>query len=336
MKTINGSRNRFLEIDLTRQQYSDFTIDDSIRTLFLGGKGVGLKLLYDRLLPGSDPLGPDNIIVFTTGVLMGTGAPNSARFSAVTKSPLTGLITASSCGGPFGMALKKDGWDGVIIRGRSKSPVLLRIDSKGVEFINADKIWGLDSQESQREIVQIGDGSVVIGPAGENRVKYANIVSGNRYLGRGGMGAVFGSKMLKAVVATGRGYRIQPVQKNRFKKTIRKANTYINRNRMTAHLYRKYGTSANVEQCNQAQILPVRNFLAGSHREAGKISGQFYEENFNSSNHSCKQCPILCGHQGEFSISGSNGTTKLSIPEYESIGLLGSNLEVFEAEKIAL
>ena len=203
MKEIIGCSNKILEIDLSKKTFQQTSIDEKDRKMYLGAKGLGLKLLYDRMSPGNDPLGEDNMIAFMMGVLMATGAPCSGRFEAITKSPLTGIMASSSCGGPFGIALKTSGWDGIIIKGRSKNPVYLYIDSKGVEFKNAKKIWGKDTRASQEVLNKEGAGALVIGPAGENLVRYANICSGHRFLGRGGMGAVLGSKNLKGIVAKG-------------------------------------------------------------------------------------------------------------------------------------
>ncbi len=335
MKIIEGSSNLILEIDLSSKTFNKIHITKEDRRLFLGGKGLGLKLLFDRLKPNIDPLGKENIIIFTTGVILGTGAPNSGRFSAVTKSPLTGIITSSSCGGPFGMALKTSGWDGIIIKGNFALPALLSIDSKGVEFIECSELWGKDTVDVQQDTAQYGSGAVVIGPAGENLVKYANIASGHRFLGRGGMGAVFGSKKLKGIVAKGNEFKIIPKESEKFRKTVKKANKYIKRNIITSKAYRDYGTNSNVLICNNARILPIRNFKSGNHKDANLISGEYYKEKFNTKYLSCKQCSILCGHKGEFSALDSTKKKVLPIPEYETVGLMGSNLEIFDAYKLA-
>ncbi|HQO03540.1 MAG TPA: aldehyde ferredoxin oxidoreductase N-terminal domain-containing protein, partial [Spirochaetota bacterium] len=175
MKEITGTSNKILEVDLTTQKFSVFDIPEKDRKMYLGGKGLGLKLLYDRMAVGVDPLGPDNIIAFMMGVLMGTGASCSGRFAAVTKSPLTGIMTSASCGGPFGMALKTSGWDGLLIKGKSAKPVYLYIDSKGVQFRDAKTIWGKEIRKAQDVVLKEGSGAVVIGPAGENLVRFANI-----------------------------------------------------------------------------------------------------------------------------------------------------------------
>ncbi len=324
MQEIVGSSNKILEVDLSSKTFSVSEIDPKDRELYLGGKGLGLKLLYDRMQPGVDPLGEENHIAFMMGVLMGTGAPCSGRFEAVTKSPLTGIMVTASCGGPFGMALKTSGWDGLIIKGIAKTPTYLYVDAKGVEFRDAKKLWGQDTQKAQTSLEKEGSGAVVIGPAGENLVRFANICSGHRFLGRGGMGAVMGSKNLKGIVARGKEYKIVPKNQAKFEKARKKLNQYIQANSITSGSYRDFGTNANVNLANAAWILPVRNFSGGSHGEAHKISGETIKERYDTKFHTCKPCSILCGHKGNF------GGKMRSVPEYETIGLMGSNLEIFD------
>ncbi len=148
MNQIVGTSNRILEVNLTEQTHNILHIGDDQRRQFIGGKGLGLKLFNERVLTGTDPLGPDNLLVFMMGVMLGTGAPCSGRFAAVTKSPLTGIMLSSSCGGSFGMALKTAGYDGLIIVGRSLTPVYLSIDADGLALENATDLWGLDTQET--------------------------------------------------------------------------------------------------------------------------------------------------------------------------------------------
>ncbi|MBP7582435.1 MAG: aldehyde ferredoxin oxidoreductase family protein [Spirochaetes bacterium] len=329
MQEIVGTSNKILEVNLSTGDFAVGDITEKDRRLYLGGKGLGLKLLYDRLKPGVDPLGEENIIAFMPGVLMGTGAPCSGRFEAMTKSPLTGIMVTASCGGPFGMALKTSGWDALIIRGKAKKPCYLYIDSKGAELRDAKKLWGKDTQQAQASVEKEGSGSVVIGPAGEHLVRFANLCSGHRFLGRGGMGAVFGSKNLKAVVAKGNEFKIVPAKKKKFDKARKTLNAYIARNSVTSGSYRNFGTNANVNLSNAAWILPVRNFTGGSHGEAHKISGEEIAANHDTKYHTCKPCSILCGHKGTFA-----GKVR-SVPEYETTGLLGSNLEIFDPVAIS-
>jgi aldehyde:ferredoxin oxidoreductase len=329
MQVIHGTSNRVLTVNLTLRTVDEITISEEDRRLYLGGKGLALSLLYDRQPPGVDPLSEDNILAVMTGVLMGTGAPCSGRFAAVSKSPLTGIYTSSSCGGPFGMALKTAGYDGILLIGRAAEPTILWIDADGVRFEAADHLWGLDAQETQ-DALQLGkkDGALVIGPAGENLVRYANIVSGHRFLGRGGLGAVMGAKNLKAVAARGGAYRIMPLEPETFKRAKTRGTRYINANHFTANLYRQYGTSVTVNYNNRSGILPVRNFRGGSDERAAALSGEAMRERYDTKHSTCLPCTILCGHKGNV-----NGKT-LQVPEYETTGHFGSNLEIFDPDLV--
>ncbi len=327
---IAGYSNRCLDIDLTGKCLSEFFIAEEDRKLYLGGKGLALKLLFDRLKPGIDPLGEENILVFMTGVLSGTGAPCSARFAAVAKSPLTNIITSSSCGGPFGIALRTAGYDGLIIRGRSEIPIYITISSSGVAFQDARPLWGQDTKSTQ-DALSPGkhDGALVIGPAGENGVLYANIASGHRFLGRGGLGAVMGSKNLKALLVRGGTYRIVPTKRKMFDKVRKVANRKINANEFTGIKYRQFGTAANFDYCNSGKMLPVMNFRRGSHESVRLVSGEAMKVKYDTKPNPCKPCSIICGHKGTM----PDGSVH-SIPEYETAALFGPNLGIFDTESI--
>ncbi|MBF0225873.1 MAG: aldehyde ferredoxin oxidoreductase family protein [Desulfobacterales bacterium] len=329
MKEIFGMTNKVLEVDLSNEKNKIYDISEDERRLYLGAKGLGLKLLFDRMEPGIDPLGEENIIAFMPGVLMGTGAPCSGRFHAVTKSPLTGIMVTASCGGSFGMQLKTAGWDGLLIKGIARRPIYLEINSDEVKFKDAEHLWGKDTVATQEELKEKKAGVLAIGPAGENLVRFSNIASDQRFLGRGGMGAVMGSKNLKAIVAIGGTYKVKPKEYLDFEKAKKKGNNYINRNYTTSVLYRNFGTSSTVNISNAAKILPVNNFSSGSHEHAHEISGETMSEKHQTKHHTCKPCTILCGHIGTFD------NKKIPVPEFETVGLLGSNLGVFDANKIA-
>jgi len=171
--------------------------------------------------------------------------------------------------------------------------------------------------------------SVVIGPAGENLVRYANMASGHRFLGRGGLGAVMGSKNLKAVRATGGAYAIKPYDPAQFKKIKTKANNYISQNNYTGDIYPKFGTSANVQPNIDAGILPINNFQTSQHEKANQVTGENIAKNHDTKHHTCKPCTIRCGHKGSFK------TGNMSVPEYETIGLMGTSLGIFDINIIA-
>lgn len=330
MDTIIGTSNRVMEVNLTDRSSGMFQITEQDRRMYLGGKGLGLKFFAERVRTGIDPLAPENLLVFMTGVMMGTGAPCSGRFAAITKSPLTGIMLSSSCGGPFGMALKTAGYDGLIIRGKSEHPILFRIDANGVRFEDAVALWGLDTLETGKRLDPgKHDGALIIGPAGENQVLYANIASGHRFLGRGGMGAVMGSKNLKAVVVHGGAFQIIPVDPAAFDKVKKKATRQINANHFTGTAYRHYGTGSHVNLSNRGGILPVNNFRDGRHEMASAVSGEEMQKRYNTRHSTCRPCSILCGHKG----TTPDGSIH-QIPEYETISLLGTNLGIFDTDRI--
>ena len=329
MKDITGASNQILEINLTDQSFIHFTASEEDIRMYLAGKGLGLKLLYDRMKPNIDPLGEENYLAFMMGVLMGTGAPCSGRFAALTKSPLTGIMVTSSCGGPFGMAFKTAGWDGLLITGKSSQPTYLDITADGVEFKSANDLWGKEIPEVQAVLDTKKSKSLIIGPAGENLVRFANLGSGHRFLGRGGMGAVMGAKNLKAIVATGGTFLIKPNDPIKFKKIVKTGTQYIKANPLSGIQYRNFGTAANVKPCNEAGLLPVNNFRDGCHEKAHRVFGETMASEHETTHHTCKPCTIRCGHKGTF------GKDTLSAPEYETIGLLGTSLGIFDLEYIA-
>lgn len=331
MKPHVGAVNRVLEVNLSTGRVARFEVSKEERRRYLGGKGLGLKLLNDRMVPGVDPLGEANYLAFMMGVLMGTGAPCTGRFSAVTKSPLTGIMVHSSCGGPFGMALKTAGFGGLLVTGSAAHPVVLTIDADDARIEDGRAVWGLDTRETQGRLNPDGKAGVLaIGPAGEHQVRIANVASGHRFLGRGGIGAVMGAKKLKAIVARGKTFRILPARLRAFDRAKKKAGTYIQANPVTSQAYRNWGTSSHVRWCNASGILPVHNFRDGSHPLAERVSGEAMAERYGARPSTCKPCSILCGHKGRFPDGSMH-----QIPEYESVGLLGPNLGLFDPDLVA-
>lgn len=334
MKEIIGSSNRYLDINLNDLSFSVFDLSNEERDLYIGGKGVGLKIFNDRLgdhLTEVDPLGEENILCMMMGLFVGTGAACSARFDAVTKSPLTGIMVSSSCGGPFGMACKTAGWDGVIIQGKSAKPIYLYINGDGVEFRDAAAVWGMGTQVAQKVICpNKREGAVCIGPAGENLVNFANAASGHRFLGRGGIGAVMGSKNLKAVVAFGKTHKIMPALPKMFKKTKAKSIRFMNKDKFTIK-YRNFGTNSGVNPGVDAGFVPIRNFKRRTDERFRALSGEAMAEKYNTEPSACMPCTVLCGHKGTY----PDGKVR-QIPEYETIGMFGGNIENYDPDLIAV
>jgi len=334
MKTILGESKRFLEIDLSARSFKIFTPAEEDLRDYIGGKGLGLKFIFDRTgakLADIDPLGKDNILAFMMGTFIGTGAPCSARFAGVTKSPLTGIMVASSCGGPFGMACKTAGWDGVLVSGAAETPIVVRIDESGVRFEDSGALWGLETGEAQARLVDNPrQAALVIGPAGENGVLYANIRAGNRYLGRGGMGAVMGAKKLKAIVATGFSHKIEPADRAAFDRCNEIARKHIDRNGFVRS-YRAYGTNFSVNPGVDSGYAPVRNFRDRTDERCRALSGEAMAERYHTTASPCAPCTVLCGHKGTY----PDGKVR-HIPEYETVGVWGGNIMNFDPDLVAV
>lgn len=330
----HGTFDRFLFIDLNTRSWQVHPVSRDLTAQYLGGKGVGLRLYYDLVgserLPEVDPLSEENPLILSLGPLLATGAPCSGRFDAVTRSPLTNLMVTSSCGGPFGDCCRTAGWDGVIITGASETPVVVRIHDEGADFDDGSDLWGKGTVETQeRVLTSPKEGALVIGRAGEQLVPFANVRSGNRYLGRGGIGAVLGAKRVKAVVALGRSYTMLPVDQQRFDRVKRRSIRYVQRNAFSK-LYREQGTNANTAPSITAGYAPVRNFQKRTSPSIGRLAGDALQERHKFRHAGCRYCTILCGHTGEFSEG-----KRRHIPEYETMGMLGSNLEIYDSEIIA-
>ncbi len=323
MKYISPISGKILKINLSEKRFETFSLPISYYENYLGGKGAALKLFYELVSPKIKPFSAENPIIIFTGPFTATGAPNSGRFSALTLSPLTGIIVHSSCGGPFGIALKKAGYEGIIILGKAERLTLIEIYNDNIVFKNAEYLKGLSTTESQRKISP-NYGSLVIGPSGENLVLFSNVASGERFFGRGGIGAVFGSKNLKALSIKDKSFSIKVFDEEMFKKLKKKANSMLLKNEFTGHYYKNFGTNTNILLSNKGRILPVRNFSYGSSKKAYLISGELIKEKYETKFSGCKPCTIQCGHKAKFNDE------VVHVPEYETNALFGANLEIFD------
>lgn len=315
---IGGYMGKVLEVDLSSARIKKYSLPDRLLELYVGNKGLGARLLYDMLPPATDPLAEKNVFIVTTAPLTGSGAPSSNRFNITTKSPLTGAIVNSNCGGNFGIYLKRAGYDTLIITGKAGRPVYLKVDGDNVTIEDAAALWGLDTQKTQEQL-PAGMGKIVIGPAGENLVKYACVISEERVAARSGVGTVMGSKNLKAVVAGGE-QKVLVANEDKFKNTCKKWRELSRQHPATGVELPRYGTSAFVNKCNATYTLPTRNFRYGTFAEADAVSGETLAEKYLVKNIGCHGCPVACGRQVEL-----NGK-KIKGPEYETVGLLGPNI----------
>ncbi len=321
-----GYMNRSLDVDLSSGRVSELPIDDEDRTLYLGGKGIGTRLLYDHTPAGLDPYDPEMVLIFSTGPLTATRAPQSNRFVVTTKSPLTGAIANSTCGGSFASKLKKAGVDVLLIRGRADHPVYLEITEDDVLVKDAGHLWGKGAEETQ-ELLPKAFGKAVIGPAGENLVRYACIVSDERLAGRTGCGAVMGSKNLKAVIATGR-RKVEIMDDATFSKLQTSINKYLRSHPMTGDVLPRLGTANLVNVTAGRNILPVNNFQRGTDRRAVNISGEKLAAEEMEKRTGCINCPIVCGRSVKLKGKITKG------PEFETLGLMGANLGNFDLKLV--
>ncbi len=328
---IKGYAGRILEVDLKSQKFAFEPLDEETARLYIGGKGYGTRLLYDRTEPGIDPLGPANPLIFATGPLNGSIAPQSNRFAVVCKSPLTGGIGNATSGGSFSYGLKRAGIDVLILVNQSAEPVRLEIDGDNdrVEFIDAGDLWGKGTYATQ-EILGKKKYHAVIGPAGENQVLFAGIVSNERIAGRTGVGAVMGSKRLKAITVAG-SRKLEMDDPDKFKEYTKEVRKIFEQHPVLGESMKRFGTANIVNTTNARNILPTRNFKYGRFQDAMQISGEYMEDHeLVGIKSSCIHCPVTCGREVEV-----EGIGRVKGPEYETLALMGSNLEIGDLKKIS-
>lgn len=309
---------KFLRVNLSTGHSAIESIPEQVARDFIGGRGYGVKYLYDELSPNTDPLGEENKLILLNGPLAGTSVQAVSRWMAITKSPLTGGFFRSVCGADFGAWLKFAGFDFIIIEGRAEKPVYIRITEDGAQINDAADIWGKDSKETQEWLVkQHGNNTrtACIGPAGEKLVRYAAIVSDRRTAGRGGTGAVMGSKNLKAVAVTAR--RKEHLSDPDTYHSLAKEQIAIIKDNKGFQNHREWGTIRTQEITNDLGIYPVKNFRYGRIEGHEKIAGPEYRK-IRTGKIGCYSCPARCGMahtvpDGPYAGAHSEG------PEYESI-----------------
>jgi aldehyde:ferredoxin oxidoreductase len=351
----SGFWGRILHVDLTRETHTFETLEESTCRKFIGGAGIGAKVLWDRLKPGVDPLGPGNILGFTTGVLTDTGTLFTGRFTVVGKSPLSGGWGDSNCGGYFAPALKRCGIDAVFFHGASPRPVYVVLTAEAVEIRDASPLWGLDAVEAEKRLKSAcGRRAQVacIGPAGEKRCRFAGIsTDGGRYAGRSGLGAVMGSKNIKAVVAAGNrrvavadpaaiktltkafrerlegGKGLQRLIGDRLFGFIgwvtRKGPVY---SRQPAELFRqilrKYGTGGLTALSAESGDSPIKNWGGVGYADFPLVRSQKIGAEalaaYEVKKYGCFACPLRCG--GIVQVTeGPWPVAEMHKPEYETV-----------------
>jgi len=318
-------------LNLSDKEISEEKIDDTIANNFLGGAGYACRYLFDKIDKDTDPLSPDNILMFMTGLLCGSNAPTSGRFVVCAKSPLTGIWGESNCGGFLGPELRKAGYDGIVFKGSSESPVFLEISENKAEIKDASDLWGKGIFETSK-ILKEKSGSQLtrvacIGQAGENLVKYAIIASEDKAAGRTGMGAVMGSKKLKAITVRGTKRKYDAFEPEGFKEAVKITTDNIN-SAFATQMLGDLGTSSVVDMYNVSGELPIKYWKQGTWEGAFSISGSTAFETMFTGSYPCYSCPIGCSKrvkidEGEFKTDG-----EIEAAEYETVAGFGSMLLV--------
>ncbi|MFC1936242.1 aldehyde ferredoxin oxidoreductase family protein [Chloroflexota bacterium] len=322
---MHGWHGKILRINLTKNSHTIEEIDPKTAKDFIGGRGWAIKYLYDEIDPKVDPLAPENKLIFATGPLTSTPAPTGNRYMVVTKSPLTGALSNSNSGGVYPTEMKRTGFDLFIFEGKAPQPVYLWVNENHIEIRSADHLWGKNVPETTDALLEETDLSAkvaCIGPAGENLVKVASIMNDkHRAAGRSGVGAVMGSKNLKAVVV--RGKKEPTLADDEAMKSLSLSiNKEVGGDIKKGSSLREYGTAYVPQVTNELGILPTYNFKTGVFEGVDKIDGVTLTKKYLIRPKPCHKCTIACGRdtrieEGKYQGEGEG-------PEYETIGAIGS------------
>jgi aldehyde:ferredoxin oxidoreductase len=325
-----GWNGKLLRVNVEKFKAVAQEYDAGMAKKFLGGRGFAAKILWDELKTGVDPLSPENKLVFAAGPLTGLALPSSGKLVVAAKSPLTGSYGDGNIGTYAAVQMRKAGYDAVVIEGKASKPVVLLIQDETADFLDAKDLWGLNSFETEkslREIYGTNAGILCVGQGGENLVKFANIVcQEGRAGGRCGIGAVMGSKNLKAVVFVGSG-EIQVA----YPKEMKELGAEAYRDILTKPNYefwKRQGTMSTLEWSQENSALPTYNYREGVFEEADKIGG-FAMEKIKVGNRGCPNCNMTCGNV----VKGSD--RKESELDYENVTMLGSNIGIGKLPQVA-
>ena len=327
---MHGWSGKILEIDLTRGTFETRALDMDMAYQFLGGRGLGARLLWDLVGPETDALSPENVLIFCSGPLTASGMQTSNRFSVTTKSPLTGTVLDANSGGWWGMQFKRTGYDVMIVRGRAPQPTYLEITPNGIAFHDASALWGKTVFETTAALGQNNNKRNVlcIGPAGENRVRFAAIMNDReRALARGGPGAVMGSKNLKAIVVEGH-EKNTAVDTELYKFMLYETGKLVKASPLTNQALPEFGTIVMMNVVNDIGALPTRNFQQSQFEGAELISGETLSETLLVKNQACWACPISCTRISRTGKGEGEG------PEFETAWAFGAQCGIDQLEAI--
>lgn len=329
-----GYQGRILRIDLSSGTSDTIAVGQELAEKYIGGKGFGVRFLYDLVGPEVDPLAPSNVLMFMPGPLTGTLAP-SMREALVFKSPLTGLYADSFHGGVLGPEIKYCGYDGIVITGKANSPAYVYLDGDRVEIRDAGFLWGADTNKTYEKLYEaLGDRTIkiaCIGPAGENLVRFALIdCTPHRQAGRCGAGAVMGSKNLKALVVRGGSHLVRVADSARFLDLVRAAHERIKQ--MPA--FHELGTLKDVPGHSTAAVIPTLNAQRATFDGVDAIAGPLHRDRIWLRHTACMGCVTACSKVGTLRRGPHRGTVVENV-EYESLALMGANLGIDNLEGLA-
>jgi aldehyde:ferredoxin oxidoreductase len=330
---MNGYGGTILRVNLSDGTTSKEPTPAQVAREFIGGRGFGAYFLFKEVPKGADPLGPENKLIISTGPLSGMLAPGAGKCDWTTKSPLTGGYASASMGGHFTAEMKYAGIDTIILEGISPKPVYLLVDNNKIQLVDASSLWGKGAIDVEVELKhQYGEEFQIaaIGPGGENQVLYACINHDfGRQAGRGGVGAVMGSKNVKAIVL--HGTKSVPVADP---EGYHKAGLALYKACKDADglaEWTRYGTTVVTSWCDEVGALPTRNFSAGSFEQGQGIYGQTMRKEIVITDKGCFGCPSPCGKYSNM----KRYNTQVEGPEYETIGMMGSNLGIGDIQVVA-
>ncbi|HSB68219.1 MAG TPA: aldehyde ferredoxin oxidoreductase family protein [Candidatus Methylomirabilis sp.] len=326
---MHGWIGTILRVNLTDRTVKEEPLDPKLARQFIGARGLGTKILYDEIDPRTDPLGPDNKLLFAPGPFSGTYAPSAGRYDVIAKSPLTGAIAASNSGGSFGPELRYAGYDLLILEGKADKPVYLYIRDKKVEIRDAGHLWGQSVPDTTDRIrAETDDDAKVacIGPAGERLSLIANVLNEmHRAAGRGGVGAVMGSKNLKAIAVLGGG-AVEVADPQGFRDSVMQARQKIQAHPVGGGGLKAFGTDVLINILNQTGALPTRNFREGQFATADKVGGESLSAQILVRPKGCFSCIISCGRVTDVKDPKYQGAGEG--PEYETAWALGPDCGV--------
>jgi len=332
---MKGWMGKILRVDLSDREVNVEKLNEENAELYIGARGLGSKILFDEIDPQIDPLSPENKLIFASGPLTGTLAAASGRYDVITKAPLTKTIAASNSGGYFGQMLKRTGFDVLIIEGKSDKPAYLWIENETVEIRNAEHFWGGTTSETEEGIIEETNPEAevaCIGPAGEREVLFSCIINDkSRAAGRSGVGAVMGSKNLKAIAVYGE-EGIKVSNPGEFLAAVGRATDKIKENDVTKGLG-LFGTAMLVNAINGIGGFPSSNHRSSIFEKADKISGETLKNTLLVRNRGCSGCTIGCGRVTE--VRGGKYAGFGEGPEYEAIWAMGSECDIDDLEAIS-